>query len=166
MVDNYTQAVEVTVGSKAKALQWSGIFFVLFSFGFIAVSAFYSWYFMFAFAVFFAVGIVNIHFYNRVAKEFFYEFSPTRFTVVKKDVVNKQTTVLSLLLKDAISFGIMTDMFDEGKGKDMLCCDKAYDRGVYQITFGLKDGTTRKVLFAPDDYMVALLNEALVNCNK
>lgn len=166
MVDNYTQAVEVTVGSKAKALQWSGIFFVLFSFGFIAVSAFYSWYFMFAFAVFFAVGIVNIHFYNRVVKEFFYEFSPTRFTVVKKDIVNKQTPVLSLLLKDAISFGIMTDMFDEGKGKDMLCCDKAYDRGVYQITFGLKDGTTRKVLFAPDEYMVALLNEALANCKK
>ena len=70
MVDNYSQSVEVDVTHHAKRLQWTGIFLVLFSLGFVVTSIFYSWYFMIAFGVFFAAGIVCIHIYNQTAKEY------------------------------------------------------------------------------------------------
>lgn len=179
MVDNYSQSVEVDVTHHAKRLQWTGIFLVLFSLGFVVTSIFYSWYFMIAFGVFFVAGIVCIHIYNQTAKEYIYEVSPTRLVIVKKDVVNKQSVVLSLLFKDVTSFGIMDDMYhDKVEGEDVICCNskvdvidysktfdilfcnKAYDMGVYQIVFMPEDtGISQKVLFAPDEYMVALINE-------
>lgn len=179
MVDNYSQSVEVDVSHHAKRLQWTGMFLVLFSLGFVVTSIFYSWYFMIAFGVFFAGGIVCIHVYNQTAKEFIYEVGPTRLVIVKKDVVNKQSVMLSLLFKDVTSFGIMDDLFHEKvEGEDIVCCNslvdvidysktfdilfcnKACDMGVYQIVFLPEDtGIGQKVLFAPDEYMVALINE-------
>ena len=179
MTDHYSQTIDVEVSQKMRQLQWAGITMILASLGFILISAFYSWYFMIAFGVFFAAGIVCIHIYNQTAKEYIYEVSPTRLVIVKKDVVNKQSVVLSLLFKDVTSFGIMDDMYhDKVEGEDVICCNsqvdvidysktfdilfcnKAYDMGVYQIVFMPEDtGISQKVLFAPDEYMVALINE-------
>ncbi len=183
MVDNYSQSVEIDVTHHAKRLQWAGMFLVLFSLGFVVTSIFYNWLFMIGFAVFFVAGIVFIHIYNQTAKEYIYEVSPTRLVIVKKDVVNKQTVVLSLLFKDVTSFGIMTDVYhdkvegedavsrneqndviDYSKTFDILLCNRAYDIGVYQIVFMPEDtGISQKVLFAPDEYMVALINENIKN---
>jgi len=183
MVDNYSQSVEIDVTHHAKRLQWTGMFLVLFSLGFVVTSIFYNWLFMIGFAVFFVAGIVFIHIYNQTAKEYIYEVSPTRLVIVKKDVVNKQTVVLSLLFKDVTSFGIMTDIYhdkvegedavsrnvqndviDYSKTFDILLCNRAYDMGVYQIVFMPTDmGISQKVLFAPDEYMVALINENIKN---
>lgn len=183
MVDNYSQSVEIDVTRRSKRMQWTGMFLVLFSFGFVVAAIFYNWLFMIVFVVFFAAGIVFIHIYNQTAKEYVYEVSPTRLVIVKKDVVNKQTVVLSLLFKDVTGFGIMTDIYhDKVEGEDAVCanehhdsidysktfdillCNKAYDMGVYQIVFMPKDtGISQKVLFAPDEYMVALINENIKN---
>lgn len=157
MTENYNQSVEVELTSSARAKQWSGIFGVLFSLGFVMVSIFYSWYFMIAFAVAFVFGAINLHLYNKTAREYLYEFSQNRITFVKKDVVNRQFRVLSLLIKDIRSFEVMNDICDDSQA---LYCSKAYDIGVWQISYEY-EGTLRKALFAPDDYMIALIKEAI-----
>lgn len=166
MVDNYSQSVEIEVSSRAKRLQMAGIALVLFSLGFVLVSVFYNWFFMFGFAVFCAAGIVCMHFYNKTAKEYIYEVNPNRLVIVKKDVMNKQTRVLSLLLKDVTDFCIMNDICNDiDDGGDFLFCNKAYDMGVYQIVFKTDGGDSKRVLFVPDEYMIALIQENLQNIN-
>lgn len=162
MVEQYSQTLDVEVESKSKQKQWIGIALVLFSLGFLMLSIFYSWWFMFAFAVVFAVGCAFIYLYNKTAKEYTYEFNPKRLTIASKDVVNRQKRVLTLLVKDICEFSIMNDMVD---GKDFVCCGKTYEAGVWQISF-LLDGKMRRLLFAPDEYMVALIKEAINENNK
>ena len=156
MVDNYSQSVEVDVTHHAKRLQWTGIFLVLFSLGFVVTSIFYSWYFMFGFAALLVGGAVCIHFYNKTAKEYTYEFSPSRLKVIEKDVVNRQRVYLDLLRKDVCGFEIMNDVYDEKS--DLLCASKAYESGVWQIVFQVGN-EKKRLLFAPDDYLVLLIKE-------
>lgn len=157
MVEQYSQTLEVEVGQKSKQKQWIGIALVLFSLGFLMLSIFYSWWFMFGFASIFVVGCIFIYSYNKTAKEYTYEFNPTRLTIACKDVVNRQKRILTLLLKDVQEFSVMSDIADDD---DLACCNKAYDMGVWQIIFML-DGKKRRLLFAPDEYMIALINEAI-----
>ncbi len=158
MTQNYNQSVDVQISSSERSKQWIGIFSILFSLGFVMVSIFYSWYFMIGFALAFAFGAFNLHVYNKTAKEYLYEFSLDRLTIVKKDVVNRQYRALSLLIKDITDFDIMTDMCEDEDA--CLYCSKAYDRGVYQITYRYQ-GSLRKALFAPDEYLIALIKEAI-----
>lgn len=160
MTQNYCQAIEVEVSSKSRRMQWTGIFSILFALGFVMISIFYSWYFMIAFALAFVFGALNLHFCNKTAKEYVYEFTDTRINFVKKDIVNRQYRVLSLLLKDVVSFSLMQDIYDEGNSTNHMYCSRAYDRGVYQIVFDY-EGKRQIALFAPDDYMIALINDAL-----
>lgn len=68
MVQQYSCTVDAEVKKSKKALQWAGIFAILFSLGFVIFSIFFSWYFMIAFAFFFVGGVVNLHFYNNVKR--------------------------------------------------------------------------------------------------
>lgn len=129
---------------------------ILASLGFILISAFYSWYFMFGFAALLATGAVCIHFYNKTAKEYTYEFSPSRLKIIEKDVVNRQRVYLDLLWKDVCSFEIMNDVYEEKS--DLLCASKAYESGVWQIVFNVEN-EKKRLLFAPDDYLVLLIKE-------
>lgn len=158
MVEQYSQELEVEVKPQAKHKQLAGIFSVLFSMGFLVLSIFYSWWFMFGFAVIFAIGIVFIHSYNKTAREYTYELNRSSLTIVYKDVVNRQKRLLTLQLKDVESFEIMQDTYLEGS--DILCCGNAYDNGVWQLVFSI-DGKARRLLFAPDEYMCILLDEIL-----
>ncbi len=133
---------------------------ILASLGFILISAFYSWYFMFGFAALLVGGAVCIHFYNKTAKEYTYEFSPSRLRVVEKDVVNRQRVYLDLLWKDVLGFEIMGDIYDEKT--DLLCASKAYESGVWQIVFNVEN-EKKRLLFAPDDYLVCLIKEIVNN---
>lgn len=155
MVQQYSCTVDAEVKKSKKALQWAGIFAILFSLGFVIFSIFFSWYFMIAFAFFFVGGIVNIHFYNNVKKEYLYELSETRLTIVGKDVVNRQKRLATVLLKDVIEFKILSDTSDNLDG---LFCSNAYDAGVYSLSFNSESGV-KTFAFMPDDYMIALLKE-------
>ena len=100
MTEQYSQTVEISVSSKTKAKQWIGIFLVLFAMGFLMLTIFYKWYFVFAFIVIFIIGVLYIHFYNITAREYIYEFSPKRLTVAKKDLVGRTRRMISLLFED------------------------------------------------------------------
>ena len=96
-------------------------------------------------------------FLQATQKEYLYELSSTRLTIVGKDAVNRQKRLASILLCDVTSFEIMTDTADEF---DALYCNNAYDMGVYAITFK-SDGKYKKIALMPDEYMVALINDLL-----
>ena len=96
MTDQYVQSIDVEVGKAAKYMQWAGIALILASLGFILLSAFYSWWFAFGFVALMAVGGVFLHFYNKTAKEYTYEFSRSRLRIIAKDVVNRQRVYLDL----------------------------------------------------------------------
>lgn len=144
-------------------MQLTGIALVLASLGFLMISVFFSWWFMFAFAILFALGCVLIHLYNKVAKEYTYELNRSSLCIVAKDVVNRQKRIMTLYLKDIRNFSVMTCMYD-GK-QDILCCNNCYDMGVWEIRFYF-EGADKRLLFAPDDYMIALINEAIAENNK
>lgn len=91
------------------------------SLGFILLSAFYSWWFTFGFVALMTAGGVLLHFYNKTAKEYTYEFSRSRLRIIAKDVVNRQRVYLDLLWKDVKSFEIMTGAYDEKR--DLLCAN-------------------------------------------
>lgn len=160
MTDHYSQTIDVEVSQKMRQLQWVGISMILASLGFILISAFYSWYFTFGFAALLVGGAVCIHFYNKTAKEYTYEFSPSRLKVIEKDIVNRQRVYLDLLWKDVLGFEIMNDVYDEKS--DLLCASKAYESGVWQIVFNV-ESEKKRLLFAPDDYLVCLIKEIVNN---
>ncbi len=83
--------------------------------------------------------------------------SPGRLVVAKKDLMGKTVKKLSLMLVDVKSLELMQGIADDD---DVIACDQTYDKGVYQLVYG-EDGSVRRLLFAPDDYMLALLKEAL-----
>lgn len=157
MTSQYSQTVEVKVSQKTKAMQWIGIAAVLFSLGFLMLAIFFKWYFVFPFLVILAIGIVYMHFYNVSPKEFIYDFSEARLVIAKKDLMGKTRRMLSLLWDDAQGLDIMDGAADEN---DVHACGDTYERGVYQLTY--RDGdAVRRLLFAPDDYMLALFKEKL-----
>ena len=119
------------------------------------VTIFVAWYFVFCFLAILAVGVTYIHFYNVTAKEYTYELSPTRLVIVKKDLMGRQRRVLLLLLEDVQSIGLMDALADES---DAVACNAVHDVGVYQALYKEND-RTRRLLFAPDDYMLALLKD-------
>lgn len=157
MTRQYSQTVEMTVSSKTKSMQWIGIAAVLFSLGFLMLTIFLKWYFVFPFVIILAVGIVYIHFYNVSAKEYIYEFSPSRLTVAKKDLMGRTRRLVSLMLADVESGSVMEGLSDDN---DIVACNAAYERGVYQLIYKEEEKRYR-LLFAPDTYMQALLLEAL-----
>ena len=157
MTEQYSQTAEVAITSKTKAKQWIGIGLVLFSLGFLMLTIFLKWYFVFAFAVILTVGIIYIHIYNNTAKEYIYDFSPKRLVIAKKDVIGRTRRILSLLYDDVVDCKLMEELATEG---DIVACGATYEQGVYQIAY--KEGEImRRLLFAPDTYMMALLKETL-----
>ncbi len=163
MTEFYSQSVEVSVSSKTKSMQWIGISAILASLGFVMLAIFLSPYYSIGAVALFVIGALYLHFYNTTSKEFTYEFTPTRLVVVKKDLLGKQRRMLTLMLSDVTEFAIMEGLSEE---RDVAACGAAYEQGVYQIIY--KDGETlRRLLFLPDDYMIALLRESLgAKCDK
>ena len=157
MTGQYTQTVEVVVDGKAKATQWIGIAAILLSLGFIILAAFVNWYLMFGFAAFLLIGIVQIHRYNLVAREYIYSYSDTRLVIAKKDVVNRTRRVLAVLFKDVTSFAPLEGLSEDG---DLVCCKNTGDMGVYELNFKAGDEVCR-LLFAPDEYMTELIKHRL-----
>ena len=159
MTEHYSQTVEMEVLPKTKAMQWIGIGLVLFSMGFLMLTIFYKWYFVFAFIIILVIGIVYIHFYNVTAKEYIYEFSPKRLTIAKKDLVGRTRRLISLVFDDVESCSLLEGLGEEG---DIIACKSVHDCGVYQITY-VCNNKRQRLLFAPDTYMLALLKEILSN---
>lgn len=159
MTEQYTQTVEVVVDGKAKRTQWIGIAAMLISLGFVVLAAFVSWYLMFGFGAFLLIGIVQMHRYNLVAKEYVYSCSEVRLVVAKKDVVNRTRRMLAVLFEDVTAFAPLEGLSEDG---DIVCCKNVSDAGVYELSFKVGDEQCR-LLFSPDEYMTELIKNRLAH---
>ncbi len=156
MTEQYTQTVDVDIPRFVKRYQFCGILFILFSLGFVMVAIFLSWYALIGFALFFAIGAVNLHIYNSAAKEYIYEVSTERLVIAKKDVLNKTKRIANILFKDVNGFSSLEDMYCEDT--DILACSDPYSEGVYALSFCIDN---KRLLFAPDEYMTELIKQNL-----
>lgn len=154
--------MDVAVSGKAKLSQWLGIAAILLSLGFVILSAFINWYLMFGFGAFMAIGAIEIHIYNLVAKEYIYDFSPKRLVIAKKDVVNRTRRVLSLLFEDALDFSPLEGLSEDS---DIICCGDIGEQGVCELTFSA-GGEIKRLIFKPDEYMTELIANKLKETKK
>ncbi len=154
MNGNYSQTVEVEVTKSSKTKQYVGIGLVLLSLGFVMLAIFVDWLFMIGFGLAFTLGMVFVQVYNSVAREFVYDVSTKRLVITKKTVINRYKRVLVVLHSDVENLTIMQGLIDEAS---IVACN-ASDMGVCELNF--KEGdNTKRLLFAPDDYMLALMKE-------
>lgn len=160
MTDNYSQSVEVQVKSRAK--QYLGIVAIFVAVGFLMMAIFLKWYYAFPCAAFLVFGAIYLHVFNKTPKEFYYDFSPVRLVIAKKDVMNKTARILSLLFEDVKSFCVMQGLREEN---DVVACDSTTLSGVYEIVYAEGD-KERRLLFAPDEYLVCLIEEKLKSIKK
>ncbi len=157
MCEQYNQTVEITPDNGSKTKQILSVSAILLSLGFVMLSVFVSWFFMFGFGAFFIIGMIYLQLYNSLAKEYTYSFSYERLVIAKKNVVNRQSRILCVLFEDVVSFDLMQGMCDDS---DIVACQTANEAGVRELLYR-EDGKIRRLIFEPDDYMVALIREKL-----
>lgn len=159
MTDNYTQTFEAIIPKHIRAYQACGIFFILFSVGFIILAALLSLYALIGFFLLFALGVVDLCVYNSSAKEYIYSFSPKRLVIDKKDVLNKCKRYVNVLFDDVAEF-ICDGSVEFNENTDILACSDASERGVCALVFNI-EGKSKRLLFMPDEYMSELIKERI-----
>ena len=162
MTEQYSQTVEVALSKSVRTTRNMGAAAFLIALTFVIIAGFVSWYFMIGFGVFFAVAAIEIHFFNASPKEFIYDFSMSRLVIAKKDIVNRTRRMLCVAFIDVKEFGVLDGLSDDD---DIVACESSSQQGVYQLVFD-ENGKYRRLLFAPDDYLVELISAALKNVAK
>ena len=155
MTDQYSQTVDVSV--KGRSRQWIGVAAFLISLGFLIASIFFNWFMMFGFGFFMIAGVLEMHLYNASIKEYIYDYSPKRLVIAGKDVVNRTRRIMNILFSDVKSFGFLEGYADDS---DHICCDSPGTSDVYELIF-TADGIDRRLIFAPDEYLVALISSQM-----
>lgn len=158
MTEHYSQTVDVQVSREARVKQMLGIAFALVSLGFIMLSAFLNWLYMIGFGIALIVGLVFIQLYNLTPKSYTYDFSIERLIIAKTSVINRTTRLVSIMFCDVKRFDLMSDLLSE---RDIVASNSVNERGVYELVYRAENGENRRVLFAPDDYMIELIREIL-----
>ncbi|MEG2540868.1 MAG: hypothetical protein RSB59_03745 [Clostridia bacterium] len=157
MTEQYIQKVEVGLPRGARKKQIGGLVVSLASLGFIALSIFLSLYFLIAFFVFFAVGMTLLQMFGNSAKEYEYDFNCTRLVVSKTNLFGKKKRIAEVAFKSAKSFKLFSEVANQN---DILACENLQDAGMYIVEFE-SDNKVSKLIFAPDDYMIALITDRL-----
>lgn len=162
MIDNYTQTIECEISKEARKKQLLGVGFVFLAFVCLTVAATVNWWVAIGAGIFAVSGGIFLHLFNDTAKEYTYEFSTSCIVISKKDAVNRQHRILTLYYKDVVSFGILEGLLCDD---DVVATDKCGSIGVYEINY-VEDGVAKRLCLVPDDYMIALLSEAIANAQK
>ncbi len=160
MTDRYTQTIECEISREDRRKQIISILLFLIGVALIAIAGVISWFILIAACVVLAGGGFFLHLFNKTAKEFIYDFSYERLVFARKDAVNRTKRVLTLNFDDVVSFEILSGIVDNNI---LIATDDVGDMGVYQLEY--KEGDSlKKLCFKPDDYMVAIIKERVLEC--
>jgi hypothetical protein len=157
MISNYRQVVSLKADNKKKALQIVGIVLQVLSLAFIVVGVIYDFYFYIGFLVMLGLGVLIQVIYFSFAREYEYVLTETDLVFVKKDMRLRSKELLRLNVSQIKQIEQFTQTKDE---KDLVVAEDISRPEVMKLEYE-KDGLIGAVLFAPDDYMTALLNERL-----
>lgn len=157
MTDIYVQREEVALRKGARRDQILGMVLQLAGLGLIPVAVFFSYWVFFAVAVALAGGIWLTQRFYSSPKEYEYAFTGTKLVVSRANIAGRGRRMLEIALSDVRSFTGFYDILTE---RDFLAAESANMPEIKAMTFAVGDGVYR-LLFAPDDYMTALISEKL-----
>ncbi len=157
MTDHYVQTLSIDAPKKERIKHTAGTVLKLMALGLIVVALFASYYAFIAVAVLFVLGIALCQVYNNNAKEYEYDFNTLRIVISKTNMLGKRERKLEVVFDDVTNFCPFTDIIS---ADDLIFCQSAGEKGVYALTF-LFEQKERRLLFQPDTYFVALIEETL-----
>jgi len=158
MTDQYVQTVEVKTSAKMKACFIGGLLCLMSSLAFIIVAVLKNYWFFVGFGVLFVFGFILVQIFESAPSQFIYGLSQKRIVFSKRNNAHNAKRIVSVPFDKVKDFGKFCDLV---AAEDITACENAGVVGVYAMTFLNDPGKIQRVLFSPDDYMLALLNENL-----
>lgn len=156
MTYSYEQSIDIELPKTARIKQIVGVLLILFGLGFVLLASLYSYYFFIPVGVFVIAGALVTWNYNKTVLKYIYSYNGERIAFSTTNVVGKTERKLEILWADVDEYGDFLDLIDP---RDFVMCANPRDYGVKTIEFHLENGEIHRVLFAPDDYMKALIDE-------
>lgn len=157
MTDYYVQKVDIPLRKGARRDQILGIVLQLLGIGLIPVAIFYSYWVFVAVAVPILFGAwLTQKFYSTV-KEYEYAFTGKRLVVSRTNIVGRGRRMLEIAFADVKAFTHFYDIVVEG---DFVAAGDTHSPDTKVMVFEA-GGSEYRLLFTPDDYLTALLGDAL-----
>lgn len=157
MSEHYVQSVDVELRKGARTDQILGVILQLVGLGMIFVAVFWSYYAFIAVGVFVAVGIWLTQRFYSSPREFEYAYSRQGLVVSRRNIVGKSRRILEIAFKDVKAF---TKFYDIASENDFVATANHASEDVKVIVFSV-DGTERRLLFSPDEYLAMLIGDTL-----
>ena len=157
MTDLYTQTIENPMGKSARRKQIGGLLLTILGFCSIGLAVGISYYFFIMTGVLLVLGGYLTISFNKTIKSFEYGCNDTRLIFSVTTVISRSERKLEILLKDVAEYDDFQDIVSEN---DFVMCSNVNENGVKTLVFNV-DGKHARVLFAPDEYLNAILKESL-----
>ncbi len=160
LATRYNQIVEMVDTEKINWLHIGGIAIVLLSFTFVACAIALNVLYVIGFVLLFSIGVIIVEFFQHSTKEIEYVMNETRISFQKKMMNSKVKDIISVPFENVVSYSLFSDFANE---KDLILTNCISSKSTMKMLVDQKDGTTKTIIFSPDDYLKALLDEILVN---
>lgn len=157
MIANYKQKLSMKISKKQRAIQITSIVVQVLSLGFIIVGFVVDYYYYIGFLLTYGLGVAIYQIYYSTTKEYEYVLTENQLVFYKNNIRMHAKLILGLNLSEIKSIKIFSDLVKEG---ELVLVDNVSRKDAKEIEYE-KDGKTNYIVFAPDEYMVALLEDRL-----
>ena len=157
MTEYYVQTLDVETSAKDKAKLIGGALLMLFSLAFLIVAVLVNYWFFIGFGAFIVSGMILVQIYESLAAKFCYSTSEKRIVVSKKNNAGNGKRLASVEFASIKRIERFCDIVSKD---DIVACDNTGDQDVYALVYQA-DGVNKRILFKPDDYLIALLKEIM-----
>ena len=155
MIANYKQKLSLKISKKQRVLQIVSIAVQVLSLGFIVVGVIVDFYYYIGFLLMYGLGVGLYQLYYSTTREYEYVLTDSHLVFYKNDIRLHAKLILILNLTDINSMKTFTDLVKDG---ELVLLDNPSRSDAKEIEY-VQNGKTSYVLFAPDEYMVALLED-------
>ena len=162
MTEQYVQTVDVLTSAKTKAYFIIGLVALMASLAFLIVAVLKNYWFFVGFGALFLLGFVLVQIFESAPSQFVYGATGKRIVFSKRNNAHNAKRIVSIPYDKIIDFDRFADIVCDG---DVIACENTGAEGVYALKFVDEDGSDKRVLFSPDDYLLAFLQENLKEGN-
>ena len=165
MTEQYTQTVEVRTQNSDKAKLIVGILCMMLSLVFLIVAILKNHLFFIGFGVFVVIGFLLVQLFESAPCEFIYSVSPKNLVISKKNNAHNTKRKACISLDNIERIELFSDVVD---AVDLVCCENSSEKSVYAVVYSEYDmdfevEKHKRLLFCPDEYMLALLKESFAD---
>ena len=152
----YTQSVGVKISTGGKIMLYAGIALQIASLALLIVGVFVNQFVLFAFIAVLGIGILLGQLYYAQNIEYNYHYAEDRLIFTKKDVRLRVKTLMTVKFDRIISYENFVDFV---KNTDKVYLSDVASPENKVLRFTLPDGSEHRIIFTPDEYLNALINE-------